>query len=61
MGLGISMRYGNGKGGSLHGTRVSHPERWAKDVLGNEDGRLIFVSMLEGLKGNKKQLKMVGA
>jgi hypothetical protein len=30
-------------------------------VLGNEDGKLIFLSMLESLKGNKKQLKMVGA
>jgi len=29
--------------------------------LGNDDGKLIFLSMLEALKGNKKQLKMVGA
>jgi len=29
--------------------------------MGNEDGKLIFLSMLESLKGNKKQLKMVGA
>jgi hypothetical protein len=29
--------------------------------LGNDDGKLIFLSMLEGLKGNKKELKMVGA
>ena len=40
---------------------MPHPERCAEAVLGNEDGRLIFLSMLESLKGNKKQLKMVGA
>jgi hypothetical protein len=28
--------------------------------MGNEDGKLIFLSMLEALRGNKKQLKMVG-
>jgi len=36
---------------------MPHPERCAEDLLGNEDGRLIFVSMLESLK--KQQ--MVGA
>jgi phosphoribosylformylglycinamidine synthase subunit PurQ / glutaminase len=29
---------------------MPHPERCTEDVLGNEDGRLIFLSMLEGLK-----------
>lgn len=36
-------------GGSMLGM-MPHPERCAEDVLGNEDGRLIFVSMLEGLR-----------
>jgi phosphoribosylformylglycinamidine synthase subunit PurQ / glutaminase len=40
---------------------MPHPERCAEDIMGNEDGKLIFLSMLEALKGNKKQLKMVGA
>jgi phosphoribosylformylglycinamidine (FGAM) synthase-like amidotransferase family enzyme len=40
---------------------MPHPERCAEAVLGNDEGKLIFLSMLEGLKGNKKQLKMVGA
>ena len=40
---------------------MPHPERCAEEVLGNDDGKLIFISMLEALKGNKKQLKMVGA
>jgi len=38
---------------------MPHPERCAEEILGNEDGRLIFVSMLDALK--KKPLKMVGA
>ncbi|HEX8751396.1 MAG TPA: phosphoribosylformylglycinamidine synthase subunit PurQ, partial [Nitrospira sp.] len=38
---------------------MPHPERCAEDILGNEDGRLIFVSMLDALK--KRPLKMVGA
>ncbi len=29
---------------------MPHPERCVEDVLGNEDGRLIFLSMLAGLK-----------
>jgi phosphoribosylformylglycinamidine synthase len=29
---------------------MPHPERCTEDVLGNEDGRLIFLSMLAGLK-----------
>ena len=40
---------------------MPHPERCTEDVLGNEDGRLIFLSMLKSLKGNKKPLKMVGS
>jgi len=39
---------------------MPHPERCAEEMLGNEDGKLIFLSMLEALRGNKKQLKMVG-
>jgi phosphoribosylformylglycinamidine synthase len=38
---------------------MPHPERSAEELLGNEDGRLIFTSMLEALK--KRPLKMVGA
>jgi phosphoribosylformylglycinamidine synthase len=38
---------------------MPHPERAAEELLGNEDGRLIFTSMLEALK--KRPLKMVGA
>jgi hypothetical protein len=37
-----------------------HPERCAETILGDDEGKLIFLSMLESLKGNKKQLKMVG-
>ena len=40
---------------------MPHPERCAEAVLGNDDGKQIFLSMLESLKGNKKQLKMVEA
>ena len=36
---------------------MPHPERCAEAVLGNEDGRLIFLSMLETLK--KPQLTVV--
>ena len=32
---------------------MPHPERCAEDVLGNKDGQLIFLSMLEGLKKAK--------
>jgi phosphoribosylformylglycinamidine synthase len=39
---------------------MPHPERCAEQMLGNEDGRLIFVSMLEALK-KTGQPKMVGA
>jgi phosphoribosylformylglycinamidine synthase len=40
---------------------MPHPERCAEEVLGNDDGRLIFLSMLDALKAGKKELKMVGA
>lgn len=32
---------------------MPHPERSAEDVLGNDDGRLIFLSMLDALKKAK--------
>ena len=34
---------------------MPHPERCAEAMLGNEDGRLIFLSMLETLKKAKMQ------
>jgi len=34
---------------------MPHPERCAELVLGNEDGRLILASMVEGLKAVKRQ------
>lgn len=34
---------------------MPHPERCAEEMLGNKDGRLIFLSMLEGLKTVKRQ------
>jgi len=34
---------------------MPHPERCAEDVLGNDDGRLIFLSMLDTLKKAKLQ------
>lgn len=40
---------------------MPHPERCAEAALGNEDGRLIFLSMLDALKKMKGQPKMVGA
>ena len=40
---------------------MPHPERCAEDVLGNDDGRLIFLSMLDALKKAVLQPKMVGA
>jgi phosphoribosylformylglycinamidine synthase subunit PurQ / glutaminase len=33
---------------------MPHPERCAESVLGNEDGRLILASMVEGLKNVKR-------
>ena len=38
---------------------MPHPERSAEELLGNVDGRLILMSMLESLKN--RPLKMVGA
>jgi phosphoribosylformylglycinamidine synthase len=38
---------------------MPHPERCAEPVLGNDDGRLIFLSMLDALKQAKRQPKMV--
>ena len=40
---------------------MPHPERCAEDILGNDDGRLILMSMLDVLKKVKQQQKMVGA
>jgi phosphoribosylformylglycinamidine synthase len=39
---------------------MPHPERSAERLLGNDDGRLILMSMLETLKKAKLQPKMVG-
>jgi phosphoribosylformylglycinamidine synthase len=39
---------------------MPHPERSAEALLGNEDGRLIFLSMLDSLKKEKLQPRMVG-
>ena len=55
----ISMLCGGVKADSPHKTRLSYPERCAEAILGNDDGKLIFLSMLESLKQNKKPLKMV--
>jgi phosphoribosylformylglycinamidine synthase len=38
---------------------MPHPERCAEDVLGNDDGRLVFLSMLDALKKAKLQPTMV--
>jgi phosphoribosylformylglycinamidine synthase len=40
---------------------MPHPERCAESVLGNEAGRLIFLSMLDTLKNAKQQPKTVMA
>ena len=37
---------------------MPHPERCAETVLGNDDGKLIFRSMLESLRQSKKPLQM---
>lgn len=39
---------------------MPHPERCAEALLGNEDGRLIFASMLETMRGKRSELKMAG-
>lgn len=38
---------------------MPHPERCAESVLGNEDGRLILASMVEGLKSMKRRDEVV--
>ena len=38
---------------------MPHPERCAEQVLGNDDGRLIFLSMLDALKKAKLQPKTI--
>jgi hypothetical protein len=53
------VRCGGVKADSLHKTRLPYPERCPKSVLNNDDGKLIFLSMLESLKKDKKPLKMV--
>jgi phosphoribosylformylglycinamidine (FGAM) synthase-like amidotransferase family enzyme len=40
---------------------MPHPERCVEDMLGNDAGRLIFMSMFDTLKKAKQQIKMVGA
>jgi phosphoribosylformylglycinamidine synthase subunit PurQ / glutaminase len=35
---------------------MPHPERCAESILGNEDGRLVLASMVEGLKKAKMHL-----
>jgi len=39
---------------------MPHPERSAEAVLGNEDGRLIFQSMLSSFGKAELQSKLVG-
>jgi len=40
---------------------MPHPERCVEDALGNDAGRLLFMSMFDALKKTKQQIKMVGA
>ena len=55
-----SVLCGGVKADSLHEIRLSYPERCAEAmILSNDDGKLIFLSMLESLKKDKKPLKMV--
>ncbi|HEX3203447.1 MAG TPA: phosphoribosylformylglycinamidine synthase I, partial [Nitrospiraceae bacterium] len=46
----------NAKGNVLG--MMPHPERCAEEVLGNDDGRLILMSMLDGVK-ETKQINLV--
>lgn len=39
---------------------MPHPERCAEEALGGEDGRIIFQSMLDALKKDKRVIKLVG-
>lgn len=40
---------------------MPHPERCAEELLGNEDGRVIFQSMIASLQKTKSQLSSVGS
>ena len=40
---------------------MPHPERSAESVLGNEDGRLIFLSILSAFGTSEVQTRLVGA
>jgi phosphoribosylformylglycinamidine synthase len=40
---------------------MPHPERCAEDLLGNEDGRIIFQSMIQSLKNATSKLSAVGS
>lgn len=40
---------------------MPHPERCAEEMLGNEDGRVIFQSMIASLQKTKSQLSSVGS
>lgn len=40
---------------------MPHPERCAEEMLGNEEGRVIFQSMIESLKKTKPELSTVGS
>ncbi|MGH7256714.1 MAG: phosphoribosylformylglycinamidine synthase subunit PurQ, partial [Nitrospirales bacterium] len=40
---------------------MPHPERCAEEMLGNEEGRLLFLSMLDSLRKAKLQPKTVTA
>jgi phosphoribosylformylglycinamidine synthase len=40
---------------------MPHPERCAEEMLGNEDGRLIFLSMLEALKNAGAKSNLIKA
>jgi phosphoribosylformylglycinamidine synthase I len=40
---------------------MPHPERCAEEMLGNEDGRIIFQSMIQSLKNATSKLSAVGS
>lgn len=39
---------------------MPHPERASEELLGNEDGSLIFQSMIDALKKDKDRIKVLG-
>jgi phosphoribosylformylglycinamidine synthase len=39
---------------------MPHPERCAEVLLGNEDGRVIFWSMIQAMGSKRTELKMAG-